>query len=237
MVILIRVGLLRVSSGNPLAVAVTATYETLVSMASGALLGVLLLPYLGVFPVSISGKTTGLLAVAGLPVALAILNKLVVRIAVKNREPNAAPLPTPSLALLSQGFVHGICGWSLLGLSLSCVVESVGMNGRSLTDSFPADLGSVSLAYVLGFVVLVAPGGFGVREFVLQETLTPRFLPVIDSHAAGVVAVIVALLLRLSWTITELIVALALYGFRPRQTDSELKKADPLNGLPDRSTT
>ena len=54
-----RVGMLRHDAhAHPIPVAVTATYETLCSMAAGALLGVLLLPQLGVLPVEVSGQTT-----------------------------------------------------------------------------------------------------------------------------------------------------------------------------------
>ena len=68
-VILMRVAMLRHDAhAHPIPVAVTATYETLSSMAAGALLAVLLLPYLGVLPVELSGQTTALIAVAALPV-------------------------------------------------------------------------------------------------------------------------------------------------------------------------
>jgi hypothetical protein len=221
MVILIRVGMLRDSGGSPLAVAVTATYETLTSMASGALLGVLLLPYLGVLPVSVSSKTTILMAVAALPVALGILNKLVVRIAAKKRSLDAPPLPAPSLWLLAQGLLHGVSGWCLLGLSLCLVVESVGLSTGSLLEDYPIYLGAVSLSYVAGFVVLVAPGGLGVREFILMETLTPRFGAFLDPTNAKGVAVVIALLLRLSWSVVEIVVALPLYFLHPRISDSK----------------
>jgi hypothetical protein len=215
MVILMRVAMLRGSNGASLAVAVTATYETLASMASGALVGVLLLPYLGVLPASVSTKTTALLAIAALPVALGVLNKLAARIAAKKRGPDARPLPAPSLLLLAQGLLHGVCGWCLLGLSLGLVVKSVGIDSDSIYEVYPNYLGAVSLAYVAGFVILVAPGGLGVREFILMETLTPRFTAFVDSTTARGVAIVVALLLRLSWTIVEVVVALTLYFLRP----------------------
>lgn len=218
MVIFLRVGMLRHSGGMPLAVAVTATYETLTSMASGAMLGVLLLPYLDVLPVAISGRTTGLIAVAALPVVLGILNKMAARIATKKRVPNARPLPAPSLSLLAQGILHGVCGWCLLGLSLGLVIESVGLSTAGIAETYPADLGAVAISYVAGFVILVAPGGLGVREFVLQETLAPRFAQALDSQTAAGFAVIIALLLRLCWTIAEITVALTLYFFHPRSS-------------------
>ncbi len=219
MVIFMRVGMLRHSGGNPLAVAVTATYETLTSMASGAMLGVLLLPYLGVLPVAISGKTTALVAIAALPVVLGVLNKLAARIAARKRSPDARPLPAPSLLLLTQGLLHGVCGWCLLGLSLALVIESVGLNADGIAETYPADLGAVALSYVAGFVILVAPGGLGIREFVLQEALTPRFALTLDTQTAAGLAVIIALLLRLSWTVAELVVALVLYFLHPRISD------------------
>lgn len=220
MVILIRVGMLRDPSGTSLAVAVTATYETLTSMAAGALIGVLLLPYLGVLPVGVSGKTSALVAIASLPVVLGALNKLAVRIASKKRDSNARPLPAPSLWLLGQGLVHGFCGWSLLGLSLGLVVESVGLGNASIVENYPVYLGAVSLSYVAGFVILVAPGGLGVREIILMETLSPLFADFLDPTTAHGLAVVIALLLRLSWTVGEIVFAMMLYFFRPRALGS-----------------
>jgi uncharacterized membrane protein YbhN (UPF0104 family) len=219
MVILLRVSILRKSGGSPLAVGVTATYETLTSMAAGAIVGVLLLPSLGVLPVSISGNVTAFLAFAAFPLALGVLNKLAVRIADRKRGPDAAPLPAPSLSLLAQGLLHGICGWGLLGVSLALAIEAVGGGDLGFVEMYLADLGAVSLSYVAGFVVLMAPGGLGVREFVLKEMLTPRFLPGRDPLDAESLAIIVALLLRLSWTAAEIAVALVLYLIHPRLSD------------------
>ena len=55
---LMRMAMLRRHGAHPVPVAVTAVYETLTSMAAGALLGVLFLPALGVLPPEIAGKTT-----------------------------------------------------------------------------------------------------------------------------------------------------------------------------------
>jgi uncharacterized membrane protein YbhN (UPF0104 family) len=67
-------------------------------------------------------------------------------------------------------------------------------------DDFPADLAAVAASYVAGFVVLVAPGGLGARELVLQELLTPR----VGGAAAAVLA---SLVLRLVWTAAEVALA------------------------------
>jgi hypothetical protein len=216
MVIVIRVGMLQNSKGTSLAVAVTATFETLTSMASGALLGVLLLPYLGVLPVSVSGKSSALMVVAALPVALGVLNKMAARMVARKRGPDALPLPAPSLWLLTQGLLHGVCGWCLLGLSLVLVVESVSMNVLGISENYPVYLGAVTLSYVVGFVILFAPGGLGVREFILMATLAPHFTVFLDPATAEGVAIVIALLLRLSWSVGEIVMALTLYFLRPR---------------------
>jgi glycosyltransferase 2 family protein len=216
-VILMRVGMLRHSvHAHPIPVAVTATYETLSSMAAGALLAVLFLPYLGVLPVELSGRTTALLAVAALPLGLGLLNKLAVRIAKTRRGPDARPLPAPSLWLLAQGLLHGACGWCLLGLSLALVIRAVTPWSGALVDTYPADLGAVATSYVAGFVALVAPGGLGIREWVLQITLAPRFTEQLGNQAAAALAVIIALVLRLTWTVAEVVLALTLYFIHPR---------------------
>ena len=216
-VVLMRVGILRHDAhAHPIPVAVTATYETLSSMAAGALLAVLLLPYLGVLPVELSGKTTALIAVAALPVGLGVLNKLAARIAKRRRGPDARPLPAPSLRLLAQGLLHGVCGWCLLGISLALVIHSVVQDVPAISDSFPADLGAIATSYVAGFVVLVAPGGLGVREWVLQVTLAPRFVASLGEKEAAALAVIIALILRITWTIAEVVIASTLYFIRPK---------------------
>jgi len=212
-VIFMRVGMLRHDlRAHPIPVAVTATYETLTSMAAGALLGVVFLPALGVLPPVVSGNVGVLIGIAALPVLLGVVNKLAARIAAKRRGPDAPPLPSPSLMLLAQGLLHGACGWCLLGLSLGLTIQAI------VPDSPPADaaaflgnLAAVGLAYVLGFVVLVAPGGLGVRELVLQQALTRRFASTMEEPAAAGMAVVVALVLRLVWTIAELILATVLW--------------------------
>src|SRR5262245_33623540 len=197
-VILMRIRMLRHDAhAHPIPVAVTATYETLCSMAAGALLGVLLLPQVGVLPVEVSSKTTLLLAVAALPVALGVLNKLAARVVAKRRGPDARRLPAPRVRLLAQGLLHGACGHCLLGLSLGLTIAALVPGAAPLTETYPADLGANAVSYVAGFIVVVTPGGLGAREFVLKLALTPRFAGEIGSEQAAALAVVVALMLRL----------------------------------------
>jgi uncharacterized membrane protein YbhN (UPF0104 family) len=216
-VILLRVGMLRQEvGGRPLPVAVTATYETLSSMAAGAALGVLLLPWLVQLPDVVSQNVLVLLGIAGLPVALGVLNNVAARVARRSRQPDAPPLPSPSVFLLGQGLLHGGAGWCLLGVSLGLTVRAVAPNPAPWdSDGFLADVAAVALAYVVGFVMLWSPGGLGPREYVLKVLLVPRFEPTLGQPLADGLAVVIALVLRLTWTTFEVLLALGLYLRRP----------------------
>jgi len=213
-VILMRMRMLRHDAhAHPIAVAVTATYETLCSMAAGALVGVLLLPQLGVLPVEVSSKTTLLIAMAALPVVLGVINALMVRMIARRRGPEARRLPAPPIFLLAQGLLHGACGHCLLGLSLGLTVAAL-VPGVGATDDYAVNLGANAISYVIGFVVIVTPGGLGAREFVLGLALTPR-LAAAGVNQPAALAIVIALMLRLVWTIAEVLLALAVLFIHP----------------------
>jgi hypothetical protein len=211
-----RMAMLHLHGAHPVPVAVTAVYETLTSMSAGALLAVLFLPALGVLPPQIAGNTTALFAMVALPIGLAVLNKLVARIAKKKRGPDARPLPAPSIFLLAEGLLHGACGYCLLAASLGLTIQGLLPNAPAWnTETFSADMAAAALSYVAGFVIIVAPGGLGVREFVLSAVLAAPFALLIGGDAAPGMAVVVALVLRLTWTIAEIALGLILYAIKP----------------------
>jgi uncharacterized membrane protein YbhN (UPF0104 family) len=215
-VIGIRVAMLGHDRLTKLAVGVTATYETLTSMAAGAMLGVLLLPRLGVMPEFVSGNVAILAGLAGLPLGLAVINRLGARAVAKRRGPDSPALPSPSLWLLTQGLLHGAAGWCLLALSLALTVQALAPDPPAWgADVFLTDLPAVALAYVVGFVVVVAPGGIGAREFVLQAVLVPQFAGRLGAPEAQALAVTITLLLRLVWTAAEVTISLGLYLWPP----------------------
>lgn len=212
---LMRIGMLRHQGGHPVPVAVTAVYETLTSMAAGALLAVLFLPALGVLPPEISGSAALLFGVAAVPIGLGILNKIAARLAKKRRGPHARPLPAPSIFLLAQGLLHGVCGYSLLALSLGLTLRALIPDVPNWGgEGYAVDMAAVSLSYVAGFVIAVAPGGLGAREIALKLALTPQLTPAFGPQAEGL-AVIIALTLRLTWTIAEVVLGLILFAIKP----------------------
>ncbi|MCS7269751.1 MAG: hypothetical protein NZ703_01590, partial [Gemmataceae bacterium] len=163
-VIFLRVGMLQPLGAPGVAVAVTATYETLASMGAGALVAVVCLPWLDLLPVAVAGRWGWFVVLAGLPVAIGLMHR-VVQVWLRRRGADLSRLASaPGWLLLARGLLHGLTGWLLLACSLWLLLNELLGGAWSLSFSYyPALLGALALAYVAGFVVLVAPGGLGVR--------------------------------------------------------------------------
>ena len=214
-VLILRMVILRRHGLHPAVVGVTATYETLTSMAAGAVIGVCLLPWTG-FGELVEEKVGpaiwfGLAAMAGLPLVLGVLNKLAARLVRERRGPDARPLPSPSVRLLARGLLQDGAGWCLLGLSLWATVQGVSPAPAALTaESYLQALAAVAVSYVAGFVIPVSPGGLGAREAVLLVMLTGPLRESAGEALAAPLAAVVAVVLRLVWTAFEVGCALML---------------------------
>jgi hypothetical protein len=218
-VLLLRVGLLRGVDARPTTVIVTGAYETLTNMAAGAVLGACLLPWSGLSDQLDDLQRYGLFGLTLLPLGLLGLNRLVRRVAKKYRGPDAPPVPVPSLLLLARGLVQATVGWGLLGLSLWLTACGLCTDPPPLTaESYLQYTCGVCISYVLGFIVLVAPAGAGVREWVLLKVLE-RQLAVSEGAAAGAaagaVAAAIAVGLRIVWTAFEAVLAAGLWLWEP----------------------
>jgi hypothetical protein len=210
----------------------TAFYEVLTTMTTGALLAaglfVLLLPagdapidwaaFWGLFRLENTG-TAALDRRILVPFALVmaviigtftvppIFNRLAQRLSQPFREKDAPPLPRFRLAFLVEGILLTACGWFLMGASLWAMLLAV--LDESPTGTLPAWgllTGFMGVSYVAGFIILIVPSGLGVREFFLVLFLV--------DPAAGrprPTILLAVLLLRLVWTAAEVIVAAAVY--------------------------
>lgn len=101
-----------------------------------------------------------------------------------------------------SGWLLNTLGWVFLGLSLWAVVCSMGGAAVQTLVNLHVYIASVSLATVAGFISFV-PGGAIVREAVLAEVMRPEF--------GEMVAVISAVMLRLVWLVSELVLSGILY--------------------------
>jgi hypothetical protein len=224
-------------------------YEVMTTMTGGALwaavLFFLLLPSTGTLPdwrtikgffTLQAGSSVGLdrnvlVAIAllvalpvGLPIVPPIFNRLVHRTTSPFRKLESAPLPRVRFAYLGEGLALSLGTWLLLGASMTAVFHAVldgppewtlGLWGRH-TALF-------AVGYVASFLMFVVPGSFGVREYSLTMFLVPEMIASagLDAPEARVVVVASVLILRLIWTLAEVLVSAALYWLPVRRRPEE----------------
>lgn len=216
----------------------TAFYEVLTTMTSGALLGVILLALFAPVAAAPFDRETfwqllrlevpasgvlgrGLLVLLALtllgPLMLPILpgffNRIVGGIVERFRAQGAPPLARVPTSALIEGLVITAVCWLLWGLSLWAVFRAVCQ--QPLAWDWVLWLrwtGLMAVAYVAGFVIILAPGGLGVREFFLTLFLVPE-IGLLDTSEPDPRAVVVlaVVLLRLAWTVAEVVIAAAVY--------------------------
>ncbi len=203
-VVAIRCGMIAGPQANVLATAASVFCETLMMMAVGAAVA------LGIFLLVPTGQRWTLCGIAaGLAFGLwvGLLPPVFARLAQVATKPfrrAGQPAPPPcSGRSLAKGVGLNLGAWALLGLSLFATANAIRPAPLSLA-SWPLLTGTVALAIVGGFIIFFMPGGLGVREWVLMETLTP-----ILGHEQAVLA---ALLLRFIWVLSEMCFAGACYA-------------------------
>lgn len=193
---------------TPVSVIVASTfYETLAMMAAGASLAFAVLLSVG------SATPAMLLLSGGLAVGLvcAVWPPLFWRLAHwaarSFRKAGATPVTPVTCRTWLRGLRYLVPGWAAAGMSLLSVAGSLGVFAFGFRQ-FLLACGSMALAIVGGFAVLIVPAGLGVREWVLMRTLGP------DIGTGN--AVLVAILTRITHVSVELLVAGCLYLFRNR---------------------
>jgi hypothetical protein len=210
--ILIRVTLARAAGVRTDIGAITATYETLTSMAAGAMVAALLTPLLIDDDGTMQWRALGLLVIAGIPILPGVFNRIAARLAKPFLRHDAPAVPQLRFALLIRGLGQSAIGWGLLGASLLAVSESLYPGAIPITfRSWGICTASVSMGYVAGFIALFVPGGLGVREVVIQQLLSSLLAESMPTEAQGA-AVFIVLVLRLVWTSVEVVAAGSFFG-------------------------
>lgn len=222
LVLVIRGALLKDYGANPVLAGLTSAYETLVSMSAGAAIAIAIAPT--VIPESLWEKlpaacqflrqqpllvpiAVAIATFASTPFSAWLFTKVGRKAVPRTTE---ADFPTSiSARLVSLGVIITSLGWICHALSLGCVLQSISDSPIGFS-MFPVWLASVAGSTFLGFVVLIAPGGLGVREWVLIESLKDQ--PLIGTEKA----IVAAGLLRIVWFVAELGAASVLYAIWPR---------------------
>jgi uncharacterized membrane protein YbhN (UPF0104 family) len=209
---------------------ISATFEVLTTMASGALLAAVLFALqaltanderLRTIPIGDGWEVhpvllgAALLALAGVPVLPAVFNRVVGRLGRRFQTVESFRLPQLRTQTLLLGLLVTGLGWCVLGVSVWALAQAVVPEPPPLTpDVWVRCTAAISLGYVAGFLALVVPGGIGVRELVLEVFLAPTLTA--DADVGHGLATLVALLLRLTWTAAEVVLAAVLFWWKGR---------------------
>lgn len=213
--VIVRVALARSDGARAGISVLTAVYETLTTMAAGALIAAGLVPFLRTNDANLGWKALGLLAIAGVPILPGIFNWLAKRAAQPFMPADAAPLPPIRIRTLLTGIVQTGFGWLFLGASLFALMQALPATDFPLTArSLLVCIAYMAMSYVAGFLAIFTPGGLGVREAVLQQLLMAELASHAEDEAAAL-AVLAVLLLRLVWLVCEIVlVAITFAGYR-----------------------
>jgi glycosyltransferase 2 family protein len=201
MVLVIRAALVKDRGCPPLLAAVTASYETLVMMGTGVAFGAALAHLLFRNWISshlpTGGASPALQAVVALVVVTAIVAgslplvaKVLSWIAAK-AVPNSSLIRGQDVAIpprmIAAGCLAFCLSWAVQGLSLGLVIHAVDESTFNVAD-LPLWTGAMALSTSLGFAVLFAPGGLGVREGILLGILNSQ--PGVSPQAAVAITVL-----------------------------------------------
>lgn len=224
-VLVIRAGMMKQVGVHPGVAGITAVYETLTTMGAGAAIAVALAPFatsatmwdsvpswlqplrtqVFLLPTIVIVAT-----LAALPVLSRIFTILAAKMAPRDLQAGAPPVSI-STRMLFEGLVTVSFGWVLFALSLGCVMKALGAGSFTLHE-FGVWMSATTLSTVGGFVVLIAPGGLGVREMLQTEVLQSQ------PNITATQAFLAAWLLRAVWMAGEVITSLVLMWKPQRKT-------------------
>jgi hypothetical protein len=197
-VILIRCALLDNQTTTTPVIVASTFYETLAMMAAGSVLALAALLAAGNARPEMLALATGLAVGLVLAVLPPVFGRLATWTARSFQKADSVSIATITYATWFQAFRYCIPGWMAVGLSLMSIVGSLGISMFSFSG-FLLACGSIALATVGGFAVLIVPAGLGVREWVMMQTLGPS---VGISNAA-----LLAILARITHVSAELFAA------------------------------
>lgn len=218
-------------SGVPYGVSIIATfYEVFTGMASGAIVAALVYmiepPTFSEIPLAAGLRWhpvwigVVLMSMCGIPLLPGVFNLLIAKLTAKIQAIELYRLPPIRFGTLAAGLLTTCLGWWLQGLSVWAMLQAAMPNPPEWTWSTWAQCtAAIAFANVAGFVILVAPGGLGVREYLLRMLLS--------SFGPGQYIAASAIMLRLVWIGAEVFIAACTYWCKPAGKGSEPAGSDP----------
>jgi uncharacterized membrane protein YbhN (UPF0104 family) len=207
------------SCGVPYGVSIiTSFYEVFTGMAAGAMIAATIYVIdppaeleLGWHPLAIGLLLIGL---CGIPLLPGVFNFVIAKLTARIQAIEVYCLPPVRFSTLAVGLLCSTIGWWLHGLSVWAILQAIVPESPALTlASWAQCTASIAFANVAGFVIVVAPAGLGVREYLLRMLLS--------SLGPGKYIAAAALLLRLDWIVAEALFAGCTYWLKPKRERSE----------------
>ena len=207
MVLAIRLGMVRRQGIDMTAGVLSVFSDTLTMMSVGAVLALMLL--------ASRYRDEPWVLAAGLLMAMGAAipsSPPIMKVALEyfyrqrtGRQLDASRTARLTAAVLAPGWLGIAGGWFLMGVSMWATLKALDLEEtRQLAIADIPEITAVVAASVVGGFASILPAGFGVREWIYNELITPRY-----GTIAGVLAPVLS---RLVWLISELIISAILYG-------------------------
>ncbi len=213
-VVLIRSGLLRNRGVDTTVCILSIFLEGLMQMAVGALVvaGLVLGWSIRSENADFLWGSLLLFCLVGLPILPPFFKLGVKIIGVKKFSSEVKKVDQLSWKTFLYGVPLMLGYWALLGASFWCVLRGVGVNVPPAV--YPLALAAIAASMVAGFVIVVAPGGMGVRESIIIMLIAAPLAAVTSTPDAA--ALVSACVLRILWIVVELICAAVCYSIPGR---------------------
>ena len=209
-VIVLRRGLLASPRVENTVVAASVFFETLTNLAAGSAFSALLLVIWHPEHWMLIAAAVGMAAIAGVPTVPRIFQWLIRVLGVARLNPTTGDkLSRMGARAILIGWASICVGWTLQGMSLWATLRAMGAAVDGPFYELSLNTAAVALAVMAGFLSQI-PGGLGMREWVLDQLVQPQY--------GASVAIVSAILFRLVWIVSELVISIILYavGLAPR---------------------
>ncbi len=201
MVVILRTGLVYSERVNRTVAATSVFIETLTMMAVGAFVAAVCLLFVK-GQASLTWLAVAMMIGSGAPTLPPVFRRLVKWLQVRRANPQIdEAIAGVGYRLMGFGWLTISVGWVLLGASLWATLRAIPGAGPPLV-LMPLLTATVALAMVAGFISLI-PGGFLAREWILMTLLAPQ--------CGAKVALVSAVLLRIVWLLSEVLISAILY--------------------------
>ncbi|MGB9689670.1 lysylphosphatidylglycerol synthase domain-containing protein [Thermogutta sp.] len=221
-VVIVRTALVAGNCVQPVMAAASVFVETLTMMSVGAALATLYLIIRVPSNSSLLWTSIALAIVVTVPTLPPFFKPILRLLAVRGNRPEVlAAVDRINFVQLWEGWAAMLLLWIGFGASLGLVLRAIELpgfvfapSGSAILGAIPPLVASVALATVGGFLILFLPGGLGARELILAAVLAPYLASrcLVGGNVSGeVVALVAAVMLRLVWLATEIILALVMW--------------------------